>query len=255
MTVLSRIITGTQSDYQEFTAAGTWYKPLYPVGSMVLIMIWGGGGGGARNGTARGAGGGGGGACCYNMVPLSQLSSTVSVTVGAAGVGRTGSNGDGTTGGLTTFGSYASAYGGGGGKSLVITGGIGSTSNIGGGAVCGSDAAGDIGSLSLNLGGEIKSYGMVATPSFNGGYGGGSYQICFSVTDATAYGANYGGGGGGSRDTHTAGAVSSLGGNGGTGGASPTAGATPSGGGGAGAGVNAGNGGGGKVQVWVLKGV
>jgi hypothetical protein len=131
-------LVGGTADVQTFNSSGTWTKPAS--GSMARIQVWGGGGGGGRGNTAtRQTGGGGGG---YNeiTVPLSTLASSVSVTVGAGGAGRTGSTGVGSTGGTSSFGALVYAYGGGGG--------LGTTTNFtaattgGGGGQISAGAAG-----------------------------------------------------------------------------------------------------------------
>jgi hypothetical protein len=98
---------------QTFNSNGTWTKPS--TGSMARIEVWSGGGGGARNTSSNPAWGGGGGGYVELVVPLSTLSSTVSVTVGAGGTGRTGSTGSGTAGGSSSFGTLAVVQGGAGG--------------------------------------------------------------------------------------------------------------------------------------------
>lgn len=100
---------------QTFNSSGTWTKPA--AGSMAMIECWGGGGGGGatyQNSPAIGIGGGGG-QYVRRIMRLADLASSVPVTVGAGGLGRTGSNGPGTAGGNTTFGSHVTAYGGAGG--------------------------------------------------------------------------------------------------------------------------------------------
>jgi hypothetical protein len=125
-------ITNTQPnatvDIQTFNAGDadlTWDKPTTGQ-TMARIQVWGGGGGGGR-GTSTSSGGYGGGGGGYNeiTVPISYLDTQV-VTIGAAGVGRTGSTGPGTVGGTSSFAINATgqsagiratiaAYGGGGG--------------------------------------------------------------------------------------------------------------------------------------------
>ena len=112
-------VTGAQIDRQVFTASGTWTKPAdFQGDSLVIVELWGGGGGGSVSG---GAGGGGG----YLRVELklSDLSSTVSVTVGPGGSTT-------NPGSASVLGAY-SAYGGGGGGRL--TGGTSVYGGNGGG--------------------------------------------------------------------------------------------------------------------------
>lgn len=102
---------GSAVDIQTFDASGTWAKPAK--GSMALIECWGAGGSGARRSGSRQGGGGGG----YNrkLVPLSTLGATETVTVGVGGAAIVGTNGDGSDGGNSTFGSHLTGYGGEGG--------------------------------------------------------------------------------------------------------------------------------------------
>lgn len=104
---------GTVLDTQTFNASGTWTKPSQ--GSIAVIQVWGGGGSGGKGVASGPAGGGGGGAYCERVMRLSNLPSTVSVTVGAGGASQTTGSTAGNNGGTTTFGSYLSAFGGGGG--------------------------------------------------------------------------------------------------------------------------------------------
>lgn len=107
---------------QTFNSSGTWTKPTgYASASRVLIECWGGGGSGCAN-TTQGVGGGGGGAYNYRWMNLSDLGSTVTVTVAAGGSAVAVNTGGSNAGGTSTFGSHVSAYGGGGGadrKSVV----------------------------------------------------------------------------------------------------------------------------------------
>jgi hypothetical protein len=113
---------------QTFNASGTWTKPTINgniAGRFARIQVWAGGGGAGRGPNNSSASGGGGGGYNEIVVPLSTLGATVTVTIGAGGVGRTGSTGFGTAGGQTSFGSHCTAYGGGGGA--------GNTDSSGGG--------------------------------------------------------------------------------------------------------------------------
>lgn len=102
-------------DQQVFNTSGTWVKPQ--AGSIALIECWGGGGGGGatyQNSPPSGWGGGGG-EYTRRFMRLADLGATETVTVGAGGTGRTGSNGPGTAGGTSSFGAHLTAYGGAGG--------------------------------------------------------------------------------------------------------------------------------------------
>lgn len=115
----------TSVNVQTFISNGTWAKPSK--GNMALIECWGAGGGGGRNSAFSATpSGGGGGEYSRLLVPLSTLSASVSVTIGAGGAGIS-ANGDGNDGGSTTFGSYLNALGGQGGN------GVGAKTGAGGG--------------------------------------------------------------------------------------------------------------------------
>jgi len=103
-------------NYQSFTTVGTatWTKP--GSGNVAYIQCWGGGASGTRyqGYSTYGGGGGGGGGYVERLIPLATLPATVTVTVGAGGAARA-TNALGLAGSLSSFGSYATAYGGNGG--------------------------------------------------------------------------------------------------------------------------------------------
>jgi hypothetical protein len=245
---------GGAPDVQTFDASGTWTKPAS--GSMARIQVWGGGGGagrGTRNDYHSGGGGGG-----YNeiTVPLSTLAATETVTIGAAGAGRTGSTGNGTAGGNSSFGSVCLAYGGSGGRGgTTAVGGAGgggwlsagNLSNNGGPNISftQSNSTSVYNASFLGRGGDI-SCGSVSSFAIGGIFhGGGSHA---SSTTATAGGSIYGGGAGASGIN--TGGVSLYGGNGG---GPNTVGTAPGGGGGgsSSANGNGSNGAAGRVIVTV----
>jgi hypothetical protein len=128
---------GAPIDYQAYTTAGTytWTKPAS--GSMVKVECWGAGGGGGGSNSNYGstvtlAGGGAGGGYAYAWYPMSTLTSTVAVTVGAGGVGGAASGGNGGTGDTSSFGSYLTATGGSGGGGYVARNGGGAAGTPGG---------------------------------------------------------------------------------------------------------------------------
>lgn len=199
-----------QLRYQEFTSGGTWTKPTdIDPNAIIIVQLWGGGGGGFN-----GFGGGGGGGCGSGPRHFkpSDLTSTVAVTIGAAGA-LSGA------GGNSSFGAFVLAFGGGAG-----TGGAGGAG--------GSGIASGVGSLTSQGGAGGSSATVVGSNSGEGGAGGG-----FGTTPGnSSAGGNsqYGGGGGGGRGS----ATTSLGGKsviGGNGGNAVAAGAVPGGGGGGGA--------------------
>jgi len=229
-TVSASNLSGTNTgdftgvDVQRITATGAtnWDKPTgFNANALVIIELWAGGGSGGKGNSGNAAGGGGGGAYVKIMKKLSDLSDPVSVTVGAGGAGQTVASTVGNVGGNTTFGAYATAYGGGGGGATV--------SFPGGGGGGGSNSVGLVGATSGvggNGGGPLLGTGgsgaIGADSSFGGGGGGGSNTGTRGFPGgASAYG---GGGGGGCQDTagvaaENAGGNSLMGGGGGGGGA------------------------------------
>ena len=227
-----------------FTSSGTWTKPSgYADDHPVLVRAWGAGGGGARYSSPGDAAGGGGGGYIEYTFRMADLPSSVTVTIGAAGAGRTGSNGNGTAGGNSTFGALLTAYGGGGGVG-DFGGGVGGAG--GGSAAAGGTGSATGGSVGGGAGGAGAAGGDAGTIWGGGGGGDGG----FAGGNAVWGGA--GGGGGGS--SAVSGGISVFGGNGGAGGDAspvPTAGQAPGGGGGGGFGVNGANGARGQIEVWV----
>jgi len=250
---------------QTFDTSGTWTKPAgYSASSRVYVQAWGAGGSGGRNTTATNASGAGGGGYIERWLNLSQLGATETITIGAGGAARTGTNQNGATGGNTTVGSLVTAYGGGGGGGNVVgsvSGGSGggqlSAGNIpsgvtptvpGGPFFAVQDSDGTNGNFrqgsGCNAGGDGNPTNLAA---FTHGGGGGC-----AATNVNAASSVYGGGGGGGGTTGTGG-ISLFGGNGGAAGANGTNGTQPGGGGGAATGTS-GAGGAGRVIVTVFPG-
>ncbi len=255
---------GSGSNYQSFTASGTWTKP--GSGNVAMIECWGGGGSGGRN---YGSGGGGGG---YNtrMIALAVLPATVTVTVGAGGAAKA-VNGNGNVGGNTTFGSYLTAYGGGGGAGNAGQGGGGGGGQLSAGATASASCTNSPGKPAITTGTTSFTCGYATCygPTFMGQGGGcavdgsgGAYSTAQSgITHGGGGGAYYtsdigassvyGGGGGGAYPA-TAGGTSSFGGNGGAAASgNATNGAQPGGGGGASLSGTSGAGGAGQCNVTV----
>jgi len=263
---------GAPADIQIFTATGasTWNKPSGAAAVEVIVIGAGGGGASARKGAAasvrNGSGGGGGGGLSRMIFRATDLSSSVSVTVGTGGTGgpaitNDNTNGaNGTDGGVSSFGSYLTANPGtgkifGGSDGL---GGTGLTSNGSNGGPGGaSGAAGVAGSASGLAGAGGGGGGGVTSGNVqNAGAAGGAHTFG-GLTGGT--GGAAGGTNGGAGNTHGNGAAgtgggggggnSTAGGNGGSGGAAGGKGAGGGGGGAAtngagssGAGANGGNG-------------
>lgn len=281
-TIISGNVPGSAnskgSDYQLFTSNGTWTKSSGAgANSTVLVQIWGGGGAGgagigAAGTSAGGGGGGGGGSYMERIYRASELTDTVTVTVGAAVNGGSGTGGAGNN---STFGSYLTSYGGGGGGKgqHSATDGWG-----GGGGGAGNRAKGTAGADGVGTtgaggeGGRILGGGVGVSSNFGGGggatrvtandpgestYGGGGGGPGSQNTQSTGYSVYGGGGGGGGSLAGSTGATSIFGGAGGNGGSSPTAGTAPGGGGGGGYAPTTGttNGGGGargEVRVTTI---
>ena len=233
--------TAAGLDLQTFDSSGTWTKPAgYAAGSRVLIQVWGAGGSGARYSSSSSTSGGAGGGYNEYWITLSSAGATETVTIGAGGASRTGSNQSGAVGGNSSFGALITAYGGGGG-------GIGSgcTGGSGGGQLsAGSNGANPTdccfsqkpGLPYIATGSTITRYQGLGTDtnygaSFWHGGGGGWGSATASIRNGRSSVYGGGGGAGGSGGT---GGTSSFGGDGGASASTGTAGTQPAGGGGSG---------------------
>jgi len=175
-----------------FTSSGTWTKPSgYADDHPVLVRAWGAGGGGARNSTLEDAAGGGGGGYIEYTFRMADLPSSVTVTIGTAGAGRTGSNGNGTAGGNSTFGALLTGYGGGGGTAIGGAGGFGSFGGSAGGAGGFNGGNAIWGGGGGGGGNTAATSGGVSSFGGNGGAGGDASPV------PSAGQAPGGGGGGG----------------------------------------------------------
>ena len=180
-----------------FTASGTWTKPSS--GTMVYVEMWGGGAGGERSLSGNGLGGGGG-AFRWHLVPMSALSATVAVTVGAGGIGDNGVV-DNTNGGNSSFGSISAN----GGDEDGTGGGWGTYDDFPG-------LAGASGNTLFVGGGGSLSSASAGSSSVYGGAGGGAGGVSTASAGGTSI---YGGNGGAGSRTSTAGDGSIPGGGGG----------------------------------------
>lgn len=179
---------GVAANVQIFSADGTWTKPADVLIVDLHVVGGGGGGGSGRRGsttTTRGGGGGGGGAgVSWGTLDVSNLASTVAVTVGAGGTGGAAVTADdtdgnaGAAGGNSSFGSYVSAQGGGAGGGGTTAGGT-------------SGANASNGFASGGAGGPGSASSAGAAPTTNamftfGGGGGGGLNATNTRTNAVA---------------------------------------------------------------------
>lgn len=247
----------TGASVTNFSSSGTWTKPAGV--TTVTVELWGGGGGGGsgRKGSvnADGGAGGGGGAYVTRTFPASDISSTVSVTLGTGGAGGAAQAADNTVGNAggdgvsSTFGSYLTAYGGGGGQGGIDGAGSTSTAGAGGGGTLGAGSSGAAGNPASGVGGSGQFGGGInGSVSAYGGGGGGTGGVAAAGSGGSSFQGGPGGGGGGGATPGSGGPASNAGGAGGTvpnaGGSGGAAGASGGGAGGAGVGRNGGGGGG-----------
>lgn len=254
LTQQAQAAAAEETSVTEYLTSTTWTKPtgLNPE-AVIDVEMWAGGGGG---GSTQG-GGGGGGAYIRKQFKASDLTASVSLTIGAGGATA-------SAGGNTTFGSYLTVYGGGGGANTASGGGGGqksagtsavtTTPGVGGGLGGGAAAtsASQPGGGSGGGGGAVLAY-------FGGGGGGTSAAGAGAGTKGgdSMYGGAGGGGGVNGAGTFGAVGVSTFGGNGGSGGnnsAAATSGSVPGGGGGGGGGSNPTGavGGAGKIIIRII---
>lgn len=194
-------MTSTTSVMEVFTSSGVWTMPENT--TMIDVILVGAGGGGGAGGSNPGSHGGGGGAAFHTRIPASEITSTVSVTVGSGGSGGRVS-GDievqkGKAGGTTSFGSYLIMPG--------APGGLASgTTPTPGGKFGGAPYVGGTGGLYYTQASNSTIISAGSPPNGLGAGGGGSY---------TQPGGNpglYGGAGGaGAVDSSSSGKVGSPG--------------------------------------------
>lgn len=165
-----------------FTATGTWTKGT----DVSFVVVKGVGGGGGSTTNAAGGGGGGGGGYFEKIVTTPGSSETV--TIGAGGA-------PGAVGSSTSFGTWATALGGGTPiGALPVIGGAGGTATGG----------------TLNLAGNGGGAGGNTSANFMYGHGGGSYwgggaPGNWNQSTGSPGGTNTGGGGAGGTSGGSAG--------------------------------------------------
>ncbi len=213
---------GCFTNWQLFTANGTFTVPAGI--TKIKVCVYGGGAGGG-GGSSNHYGGGGGGAGGYAEGTYTVIPGTnYTITIGNAGTGGTPGN-PGSNGGASSFGALISASGGQGGVSYVL-GGIG-----------GFGSGGYLNTTLGNGGGSLNGSGeaMAANGSGSGGTGGAS-----NILNNTGGGGGGGGFGGGNGGYSTSTGTNAL----------PNTGAGGGGGAGDAIGYSGGNGSDGKVIVF-----
>ena len=147
----------------QFFSSTNWTVPPFVRQVYVRISGSGGGGGGCSSATGCGAGGGGGGFVddIFTVTP----EQVIPITVAQGGPGGTAAPQNGFPGGTSSFGAFASAYGGNGG--IASAGGVTTGAAQGGGGV--TTGSGRV------YQGQNGSPGLATGNSgFVGGVGGGS---------------------------------------------------------------------------------
>lgn len=233
-----------------FTSSTMWTVPDNLIGDIRAVVFGGGGSGSVR--TSGETGGGGGGGRMAEWIGHLDVGTSVPVTIGTGGAKTSASTGK--SGGSSSFGAFASATGGdggrydsggdggsggGGGKSTTSTNpGVGEQFGSGGSIDTDNrqQASDGIDTTSLDIDNQGKGPGKAGVNSAYGAGGGGGF------------GGN--GGNGGSSDSSGGGGGGGFGssGNGGDGGGND-GGIAAGGGGNAGSGNTSGAGGDGVVMI------
>lgn len=187
-----------------YTSSSTFSIGSYPGATAVRVRVQGGGGGGggaaATNGSSNAHGGGGGGGCCVeSIIPVADLTASVSVTVGSGGSAGSTGGGNGGNGGQSSFGGYVLANGGNGGAGSAQS----STNLINAGGV-GGGSGGGTASPRLIATGDDGGNGVVAAGLRIMGGRGGASTLGGGGRPSAQAGGTYGGGGGGASNATSA---------------------------------------------------
>lgn len=192
------------SPIKKYTASSTFKRDLYIMAGYTTYDVMCVGGSGGQCGTKTGAGqtmypaGGGGGGSIMARGPLSDLPSSVTVTVGAKGADS--SSGNGSDGGTSRIGTGVEAwsiegYGGHGADVASYFSGPelqkGWTPAIGGSGGSNSESYGDVGDGGHCAGWSQNSFGVMNTY--------GATVATAGLADPVVNGNGGGGGGGGGR--------------------------------------------------------
>lgn len=182
---------GGQKQLVTFTSSGTFTKASYSSYSQAEITVVGGGGAGGGAETSGGGywsvgSGGGAGGTAVVIVPLASMATSETVTVGAGGTGVAAA--DGGNGSSTSFGTWAVATGGNGGKYLESD-----STSIGQGYPGGTGGIGTTGTLLMQGGAGRHSWVGSQEYGYSGGgglssFGGSGVE---AVNDPAASGVNH----------------------------------------------------------------
>jgi hypothetical protein len=211
-----------------YTSSGSFNAANYPgiKGiSLVASGASGGGGGGARvtSGNACSGGGGGGGSLWLSaFCPVTDLYSSLTITIGAAGTAGAGATVDNTAGGNGGAGGFTDLgystvqhrlYGGGGGAGGQLAGNSGGGGGAGHSSAGASSTTGTGGTAGSTGGGAGGSGGSGAGASLPGAAAGGAG--CANGSNGSNGGFAWAGGcGGGAGGGISAAPVAGTGGNG-----------------------------------------